>query len=260
MKDTMAWKTIDRRSLAPDDADAPLLSDEVKERIRRFVDRYPVKRAALLPALHIVQDTYGVISHRAMRDIAELLEITPAQVLDTVTFYTHFWQKPRGRKVIVSCRGLSCELVGARELNEAIARHLGIGEHETTPDGEYSFVTEECLGACEHAPCLLINERLHTRVRAEDVPALLADADNDKLEVERSDLYDGVKGDAAIASKAAAQAAQASEGATPAPGQAVHAGPDEPAADAGHESPEGEKNKRGGAPEPGAKPRRGDSS
>jgi NADH-quinone oxidoreductase subunit E len=186
----MAWQTIDRVSAAADDASEPLLSEAVKEKIRGFFPRYPTRRAVLLPALHIVQDAYGYISHRAMRDIAELLEIPPSQVLDTLTFYTHFWQHPKGRKVIVSCRSLSCELMGAREVNEAIAGKLGVSEHGTSEDGAYSFMTEECLGACEFAPCLLVNERLHKCVKVEDVPTLLADPDNDKHGLPRSDLYD----------------------------------------------------------------------
>lgn len=195
----MAWKAIDRIHPAADDGKEPLLSEAVKEKIRSFFPRYPSKRAALLPALHIVQDTYGYISHRAMRDIAELLEITPAQVLDTVSFYSHFWRHPKGRKVIVACRSLACELMGAREINEAIAGKLGVGEHGTSEDGQYSFVTEECLGACEHGPCLLINEKLHKCVKLADVPKLLADANNDRIEVERSDLYDGVRPDTSVA-------------------------------------------------------------
>ena len=165
----------------------------MENKIRTFFARYPSKRAALLPALHVVQETYGYISHRAMRDVAGLLEIAQADVLDTVSFYTHFWQEKKGAKVIVACRGLSCELMGAKEVNKAICDYLGIGEHETTPDGRYSFVTEECLGACEYAPCLLINEKLHKCVRPEDIPVLLEDPDNDRIEVERSILYDGVK-------------------------------------------------------------------
>jgi len=138
----------------------------------------------------VVQDKYGYVSHRAMRDIAEVLEITPAQVLSTISFYTHYWQHPKGKKVIVGCRSLSCELMGAKQVNEAIAQKLGVGEHGTSTDGQYSFVTEECLGTCEYAPCLLINEKLHKCVKVSDVAKLLADAKNDQLDVERSDLYD----------------------------------------------------------------------
>lgn len=187
----MAWKAIDRVAPAADDAKEPLLSEAVKEKIRAFFPRYPSKRAALLPALHIVQDAYGYISHRAMRDIAELLEITPAQVLDTASFYTHFWTHAKGQKVIVCCRSLSCELTGGREVLAAIERQLGIKDHETTADGKYTLITEECLGACEHGPCMLIGEKLHSRVKPEDVPGLLADADNDRIDVPRSTIYDG---------------------------------------------------------------------
>jgi len=189
----MAWQAIDRQARAPDDSDQPLFSEAVKDKIRSFFPRYPTRRAALLPALHIVQETYGQISHRAMRDIAELLEIAPSDVLDTTSFYTHFWTNRRGKKTIVVCRSLSCQLMGADELIEAFKEYLKIGEHETTADGEYSFVTEECLGACDHGPCLLINEKLHKRVRPADVPGILADPDNAKVGMERSDLYDGVK-------------------------------------------------------------------
>jgi NADH-quinone oxidoreductase subunit E len=189
----MAWQPIQRQTPAADDADAPLLSEAVREKIRSFFPRYPSRRAALLPALHIVQETYGHISHRAMRDIAEVLGIAPSEVLDTVTFYTHFWTKHRGRKTIVACRSLSCQLMGADGVIAAIREQLKIGEHETSADGEYSFVTEECLGACEHGACMLINEKLHQRVTPEQVPQILADPANDRLDVPRSDLYDGVK-------------------------------------------------------------------
>jgi len=188
----MAWKALDRRSPRFDPDGPAVLSEAVKAKIRAFFDRYEVKRAALLPALHVVQNTYGHVSLQAMYELAELLEIQPADVLETVTFYTHFWTHPKGRKVIVACRSLACELMGCREVLAAIKQYLGIEEHETTPDGKYSLLTEECLGACEHAPCLLINEKLHKRVRPEDIPRLLADEDNDKLDVPRSDWFDGI--------------------------------------------------------------------
>lgn len=193
----MAWKTIDRNQpVIPPDA-PPVLSEAVREKIRSFFPRYPTKRAALLPALHIAQEAVGHITWQAMREIAELLEIHPADVMDTVSFYTHYWTHRRGRKVIVLCRSLSCELMGARAVAEAVQRELGIEEHGTTEDGEYSFVTEECLGACEHGPCMLINERLHRCVKPEDVPRILTDPTNATLDVPRSDLYDPpAKGDA----------------------------------------------------------------
>jgi NADH:ubiquinone oxidoreductase subunit E len=125
-----------------------------------------------------------------MREIGELLEIRPSDVADVVTFYTHFWTHPKGRKVIVVCRSLTCQLMGQRELQAAVERNLGIGEHGATADGRYSLTTEECLAACDHAPCMLINEKMHKRVRPQDVPRLLADETNDRLDVPRSELFD----------------------------------------------------------------------
>lgn len=186
----MSWKALDRRKKVVDEKASPLLSDAVREKIRSFFPRYETRRAALLPALHVVQDALGHVDLQAMKEIAELLELPPAAVLDTISFYTHFWTHKKGRKVVVLCRSLSCQLLGADRVKEAIQAKLGIGEHETTEDGEYSFVTEECLAACDYAPCLLINERLHKCVRPEDVGKLLADPDNDRLSMPRSDLFD----------------------------------------------------------------------
>ena len=190
----MAWPTIDRQSPVIDGDAPPVLSDEVKAKIRSFFDRYETRKAVLLPALHIVQESLGYISWRAMDEVASVLDIPASEVFDVVTFYTHYWTQPRGKKTIVVCRSITCELMGAGELLEAFKRHLGIDEGETTPDGAYSLATEECLAQCDHAPCVLINEKKHARVKPDDVPALLADPDNDKLEVPRSDLYDPVLG------------------------------------------------------------------
>jgi NADH:ubiquinone oxidoreductase subunit E len=186
----MAWKTIDRNQpLAAADA-PPLLSEAVRDKIRSFFPRYETKRAALLPALHVVQDALGHVPPQAMLEIAEVLDLPPSAVLDTVSFYTHFWTAPKGRKVITACRSISCEVMGGAKVLAEVKRRLGIGEHETTADGAYSLTTEECLAGCDHAPCLLINERLHSRVRAEDVGRLLDDPNNDRIDVPRSTLFD----------------------------------------------------------------------
>lgn len=190
----MSWKTTDRTTVT-DETLGPSLSDAVKEKIRSFFPRYPSRRAVLLPALHIVQDALGYVSLRAMREIAELLELSPAEVLNVVSSYTHFWTHPRGRKTIVLCRSLTCELMGGREVLAALKEKLGIGEHETTPDGQWSLMTEECLAQCDHAPCMLINEKVHKQVKVEDLDRILADPANDQLEVPRSDLFDAPRDD-----------------------------------------------------------------
>jgi NADH:ubiquinone oxidoreductase subunit E len=186
----MAWKTIDRNQPPADSDDAPVLSEAVRDKIRSFFDRYETKRAALLPALQITQNALGHVSLGAMVEIAELLEIPPSAVFDTIGFYTHFWTHPKGKKVIVCCRSVSCAVMGGEGVLQAFKDELGIDEHQTTPDGKHSLVTEECLAGCDHAPCVLINEKLHKQVTPEDVPKLLADANNDVLDIPRSDLFD----------------------------------------------------------------------
>jgi len=167
-----------------------VLDEPTRAKIRSFFPRYQTKRAALLPALHVVQNTLGHVSWQAMVEIAGLLEIHPSDVFDTISFYTHFWTHHRGRKVITACRSISCELLGANQVLDAFKNELGIDEHQTTPDGAYSLTTEECIAACEYAPCLLINEKLHKFVRPSDVHRLVADSENDKLSVPRSELFD----------------------------------------------------------------------
>jgi len=187
----MAWQAIDRAASAEAGRDGDAhLSDAVCDKIRSFFPRYETKRAALLPALHIVQNALGHIGPKTMVEIADLLEIPPSHVLDTMSFYTHFWDHPKGRKVIVACRSLSCQLNGGPDVLQALKEELGIGEHGTTPDGEYSLMTEECLAACDHGPCVLINEKLHKRVTPQDVPKILLDPVNDVISVARSDLCD----------------------------------------------------------------------
>lgn len=184
----MSWQAVDRRT-APKDL-GPGLPDDAREKIRSFFPRYPTKQAVTLPACHVAQDALGYVSLQAMHDIAALLEIPVSKVLDVVTFYTMFWTHPRGKKTIMLCRSITCQVLGADKLQAALEERLGIGEHETTKDGRFSFATEECLAACDHAPCMLINEKMHKNVKIEDLDAILNDPENDKLEMPRSDLFD----------------------------------------------------------------------
>ena len=186
----MAWKTIDRTAPVVEADAAPVLSDAVREKIRSFLVRYETSRAALLPALHIVQDAVGHLSWPALREVAEVLEIPPSQVFDTASFYTHFWMQPKGKKVITVCRSISCEVMGGAKVLAALKDFLGIDEHGTSEDGQYSLVTEECLAGCDYAPCLLINEKMHKCVKAEMVEKILEEAGNDVIAFERSDLFD----------------------------------------------------------------------
>jgi NADH-quinone oxidoreductase subunit E len=189
----MPWQAIDRNKPVVDPK-AQVLTEAVREKIRSFFPRYESRRAVLLPALHVVQDALGHVSYQAMYEIAGLLDIHPSDVLDTISFYTHFWTHPKGERVITACRSISCEVMGGAAVIDEIKKQLEVEEHGTSKDGKYSFVTEECLAGCDHAPCLLINEKLHKRVRPEEVTKILADATNDRIEYPRSDLFDAPRG------------------------------------------------------------------
>jgi NADH-quinone oxidoreductase subunit E len=138
-----------------------VLTKEMIEAIKAYFPRYPSRQAVTLPALHIVNDKLRHVPRRAVVEIAELLELSPAQVQDTLTFYGYFKQdQPHGRCRLWVCRSISCALRGADELLEHLSQTLGVPPGETTPDGRVTLEYAECLGACEHAPCMLADQLL----------------------------------------------------------------------------------------------------
>ena len=163
----MAWIVEDRRRRV-EEAGGPFLTEELKAHLReRYLPRYPTKRAVLLPALHAVQHEYGWIPTQAMEEIAAFLEVAPAEVLDTATFYEEYWLRPKGKYLVQVCRSLSCGICGQQDLTRAMRERFGIDVTETTPDGRFTLVELECLGACEQAPVALVNETLHGELTPE---------------------------------------------------------------------------------------------
>jgi NADH-quinone oxidoreductase subunit E len=150
---------------------------ENRARFDTIVTRYPRerRRSAVLPALYLVQHQQGYITTNAMRYVAGLLEITPADVEDVVSYYTMFYTKPVGRYVLNVCRTLSCALNGAERVTEAICSTLGIKPGETDPTGTFTLVEVECLGACDRAPIVMVNDAWHECLKPEDVGTLLDD-------------------------------------------------------------------------------------
>jgi NADH-quinone oxidoreductase subunit E len=138
-----------------------LLTPEMIDAIQAFFPRYPSRQAVTLPALHIVNDKLRCVPRQAVVEIAQLLELAPAQVQDTLTFYGYFKQdQPHGRCRLWVCRSISCALRGADDLLEHLSHKLGVAPGETTPDGRVTLEYAECLGACEHAPCMLADAQL----------------------------------------------------------------------------------------------------
>ncbi len=139
-----------------------ILTDEMVEEIKALFPRYPTRQAVTLPALHIVNQRLRRVPLQSVVEIAELLELAPAQVQDTLTFYGFFKQDaPHGETRAWVCRSLSCALRGGEEVLEHMCDRLGIKPGETTPDGKLTLEFGECLGACEFAPCMLAGRDLH---------------------------------------------------------------------------------------------------
>lgn len=119
--------------------------------------RYPNREAALLPALHIIQQEAGCISVEEESFVAEILGVRPMRVREVVTFYTMFARRPLGKYHVQVCSNLSCTLLGGLTILEYLKRKLEIELGATTSDGKFTLTTVECLGACEQAPCLMVN-------------------------------------------------------------------------------------------------------
>lgn len=152
-----------------------VLSEELRQQIRDQFPKYPNKRAVTLPALHIVHDALRCVPIEAIREIAELLELHPAEVHDTMSFYGFFRteEKPLGKHRVWVCRSISCALRGGEELLEELVERIGCQPGETTTDGRFSLEFAECLGACEGAPCILVDDERHVNLTAESAQELL---------------------------------------------------------------------------------------
>src|SRR5205814_1975365 len=146
---------------------------------RKYFPRNPTKRAVLLPALHAIQLEYGWIPMQAIEEVAAFLEISPAEALDTASFYEEYWLKPKGKYLLQVCRSLSCEICGSRAITDHLKKKLNIEVGETTSDGKFTLVELECLGSCGTAPAALVNEVLHENVTSEQVDQILGKLPDD---------------------------------------------------------------------------------
>jgi NADH-quinone oxidoreductase subunit E len=139
------------------------------------IARYPRRRSALIPLCHLAQEQDGYLTEDAMEHIAELLGVTPAEVLGTASFYEMFKLDPVGDYVVNVCTNISCLLMGGEELLHDLERKLGIKAGSTTPDGRFTLEDVECIAACTEAPCLQVNYRYFHRVTHGEVSQLIDD-------------------------------------------------------------------------------------
>jgi NADH-quinone oxidoreductase subunit E len=169
----MAWIAEDRRNAVVEKG-TPYLTDDMKIDIaNKYFPRYPTKRAVLLPTLHAIQHQYGWIPTAAMEEVAAFLEIAPAEVMDTATFYEEYWLRPKGKYLIQVCRSLSCEICQSQQLTQQVQTKFNLELGETTADGRFTLVELECLGCCGTAPAALINEVLHENLTPEKLDEVL---------------------------------------------------------------------------------------
>ena len=155
------------------------LKAETLRRIDEVIPHYPVKRSAVLPVLHLVQEDAGCISPEATEWVARKLELQPINVYEIVTFYPMFRQQPIGRRHVKVCRTLSCALMGGYKVCEAFEQEFNTHRGEVSSDGEVTIEFVECLASCGTAPVVMIDDELHEKVDAAKAKAL---ADQIKME------------------------------------------------------------------------------
>jgi NADH-quinone oxidoreductase subunit E len=141
--------------------------------IQAAAARYPVKRSAIMPALHLAQQHYGWLPPEAFRDVADALDLTPAYCQAVASFYDMYHLAPVGEHVIEVCTNVSCALVGAQQVLEAFERELGIRAGDTSEDGKWTLRTLECAGGCGWATVVAVDHRYREHVRADDVPGIV---------------------------------------------------------------------------------------
>ena len=154
-------------------------SPQIEKEINKIIKNYPQKQSALLSILHLAQKEFGYISEEVEKLVAQILDIKPIRIREVVTFYTMFHQRPVGKYHIKVCRNISCSINGADELIDYISEKLGIKVGETTPDKKFTLSVVECLGACEHAPCMQVNSEYYGNLDKKKIDLILERLNND---------------------------------------------------------------------------------
>jgi len=142
---------------------------------QEVIGRYPVKRSALLPLLHLVQSVDGYVSTRGIEFCAEVLDLTAAEVSGVATFYTQYKRHPNGEYTVGVCTNTLCAVMGGDQIWDEVSEHLGIGHDETTPDGKVTLERVECNAACDFAPVVMANWEFFDNQTPESTKALVDD-------------------------------------------------------------------------------------
>lgn len=150
-----------------------MLTDQEIEEIEKEVALVPVRRAACIEALKIVQQHRGYISDQSLREIAVFMDMSAEDLDSVATFYNLIFRKPVGRNIILLCDSISCYVMGYEKIYDHLKEHLHIKFGETTPDGRFTLLPNCCLGTCDHAPALMINNELYRNLTYEKLDEIL---------------------------------------------------------------------------------------
>ena len=156
-----------------------MISEQARQRMRNLAARYPVARSAVMPALYIAQQEEGYITQEGLQAVAEAIGMTVDDVESVATFYTMYHQQQPGKKVIKVCTSISCYLRNCDKLVAHLEERLGIKRGETTPDGNYTLMTTECLASCGTAPVLQVNNEFVENLTLETADALIDELDRE---------------------------------------------------------------------------------
>ena len=156
-----------------------MISEQARQRMRDLAARYPVARSAVMPALYIAQQEEGYITKEALGAVAEAIGITVDDVESIATFYTMYHQRMPGKKIIKVCNSISCYLRNCDALVEHLEQRLGVKRGETTPDGNFTLLTAECLASCASAPVIQVNNEFVENVTFEKADALIDKLNNE---------------------------------------------------------------------------------
>jgi NADH-quinone oxidoreductase subunit E len=150
-----------------------MLTEQERQEIAEEMRHYPERRAACIEALKIVQQHRGWVSDEALKALADFLEMTPAELEGVATFYNLVFRRPVGRHVILVCDSVSCWVMGCDRIRGELTARLGIRPGETSPDGRFTLLPIVCLGTCDHAPAMMIDEDLHRDLTPGALDAIL---------------------------------------------------------------------------------------
>jgi NADH-quinone oxidoreductase subunit E len=150
-----------------------MLTEEERQEIEEETKHFDYKQAVSVDALKIVQKHRGWVSDESIKDIAELLEMSPAELDGVATFYNLIYRKPVGKHVILLCDSVSCWVMGCDRMREHFTKRLGINFGETSEDNEFTLLPMQCLGTCDHAPAMMIDETLHRDLDEDEIDGIL---------------------------------------------------------------------------------------